>query len=74
MVASTSIVGSTSTQPSTDGPTMIPATISSTTAGMRRAGARPSTNGAAKATATMMRSPSSEGMAVQSPDAADRYA
>ena len=36
-------------------------------------GARPSRNGAAKATATTMRSPSSEGMAVQSRDGADRY-
>jgi hypothetical protein len=66
MVERTAIVWSISTQPSTDGPTTIPATISSTTAGMRSDGARPSRNGAANATATTMRSPSSEGMALSS--------
>jgi hypothetical protein len=51
----------------------MPAMISSTTAGMRSRGARPSRNGAANATVTTMRSPSSEGMAMQSRDGADRY-
>ena len=62
MVAITSIVASISTQPKPDGPTAMPATISSTTAGMRSPGARPSRNGAANATATTMRRASSEGM------------
>ena len=67
------MVGSIATQPRTDGPTTIPATISSTTAGTRKFGARPSRNGAAKATATTMSSPSSEGMPVQSPGGRVRY-
>ena len=60
--ATTEIESSTSTIPSTEGPTMIPAVISSTTDGRRNLGNRPSTNGTTKATATMIRSPLNEGM------------
>jgi hypothetical protein len=54
--AMTEIAASSCTTPSTDGPATMPATISSTTDGRRTLGARPSRNGAAKATtATMSR-------------------
>ena len=46
MSASTSIVWSISTQPSTDGPITMPATISNTTDGSRTRGNSPSRNGA----------------------------
>src|SRR3954468_7525275 len=48
--------------PSTEGPMTMPATISSTTEGSRTLGKKPSTRGAAKATATTIRSPPNEGM------------
>ena len=60
--ASTSMVWSTSTMPSNDGPTTMPATISSTTDGNRTRGNRPSRNGAAKATATTIRRSLKDGM------------
>ena len=62
------------------GPTTIPATISSTTAGSRRPGASPSTNGAANPSATMIsrsvkpgsgiwrRSPAGSGLTYTRPD------
>ena len=53
--AITAIDWSTSTMPSTDGPTTMPATISSTTEGSRRLGTSPSTKGAANATATTIK-------------------
>ena len=58
----TSIAWSTSTIPSSDGPMTMPATISSTTEGSRTRGNRPSTKGAAKATATTMSRSVREGM------------
>jgi hypothetical protein len=51
IVASTEIVSSISTHPSPAGPIAIPAVISSTTAGRRTLGKKPSRNGAANATA-----------------------
>src|SRR3954452_13817938 len=45
---------STCNQPSTDGPSTIPATISRTTDGMRSQGRNPTSRGAATATAQMM--------------------
>ncbi len=61
-VATTAIVSSTCTHPSTLGPTTIPATISNTTAGARTRGKSPRRNGAPKATAETIRSPLNEGM------------
>src|SRR5215210_5929848 len=60
--AMTSIAWSTSTRPRIDGPTTMPATISSTTDGSRTRGKRPRRNGAAKATATTMRRLLNDGM------------
>src|SRR5207248_3903737 len=62
IVDMTATVWSTFAQPSTDGPTAMPATISSTGEGSRTAGNRPSTNGAANAIATTIRRWSSDGM------------
>src|SRR3954449_5220576 len=53
-IESTWTAESTSTQPSPEGPTTMPATISSTTAGSRRAGASPRVSGARNATTTTM--------------------
>ena len=59
---------STVTQPSTDGPTTMPATISSTTAGIRMRGTSPTRSGAATAIAATTSSPPNEtsGIALQS--------
>jgi hypothetical protein len=50
-MASTLTGTSTRTQPNPEGPTMIPSTISSTTAGTRSRGARETRSGAANAIA-----------------------
>ena len=51
---------STLTQPRTDGPMMMPTTISTTTEGRRRAGERPSRSGARNATMATMSNPTNE--------------
>src|SRR3954468_9808822 len=68
IVAITATVWSLCAQPSTAGPTMIPATISSTGDGSRTDGNRPSTNGAANAIATTTSRLSNDGVtATRSP-------
>jgi hypothetical protein len=59
--ARTEIVSSISTQPSTEGPMMMPATISKTTEGSRTRGKSPSRKGAPKPTATTISKPLNPG-------------
>jgi hypothetical protein len=60
---------STRTQPSTEGPSTIPATISSTTDGNRSLGARPTSSGTAKATAATTTTPANESSAMTTSEA-----
>lgn len=55
---------STFTQPNPEGPTAMPATISSTTAGTRIAGTSPTSKGAARAMAATTSSPVNDGVSI----------